>query len=95
MHQTSLFTEQKTTAERFAEFVAANEWFVQECLRQCRESKADGNKRGSVKSLFEQHRHKFRAGAGCKYGLNNSYTSLFARLLIERDPSLNGFFELR
>jgi len=94
MHQKTLFKDRPSIDERFAEFVAANEWFVAECILRAREHKAAGNKRWSMKAIFELTRHKFRNTSG-RYGLNNSYTSLMARLVIERAPDLKGFFELR
>ena len=94
MHQQTLFTDRPSIEDRFAEFVSDNPWFVVECIRMAREHKAAGNKRWSMKAIFELLRHKFRRTGG-RYGLNNSYTSLMARLLIERAPDLKGFFELR
>jgi len=56
-----------------------------------------GHKKIGVKMLWEELRYRYfiaTTDAG-EYGLNNSLTSRYARLLVEREPELKHAFELR
>lgn len=81
----------------FHEWASVNkhivEWIEHEALRL----KRAGFQHYSVKTLWEVARHHtaLNEGPGSKWKLNNSWTSRVARLLIERRPELDGFFELR
>jgi len=56
-----------------------------------------GRTHGSMKMFWETLR--FQSGTvnslGEPYKLNNDFTALYARLLMEREPALAGFFEIR
>lgn len=43
---------------------------------------------------FHIHSHKLQT-QGDEYRLNNVYTAFYARLLMDNEPELQGFFETR
>lgn len=83
-----------TKEERFGKFVADNPDFVEWFCRRALQDRAAGLRRGSAKLYFEEYRGKHINGDG-RYRLNNDFTSLMARLAVERHSILNGFFETR
>jgi hypothetical protein len=85
-----------TLDERFAQYHAANPHVYAELVRLAREAKAAGRQRVGAKELFEVCRWHLRLKArGDEYGLNNSMTSNYARLIQEQEPDLRGMFETR
>lgn len=84
-----------TIQERFESFMRLNPW-VLPALESLAESwLAKGHARVSTKMLFEVLRFRYGVTVGDEWKLNNSYTSRFARLLIERHPSWSEAIELR
>lgn len=95
---------------RFAAFHARHPEVYRLFARLAGEARAAGHRRYSAKTLFEVMRWNFdvpapgrgpgpSGAAGCAarkvFKLNNSFTSCYARLLIDRDRSFEGFFETR
>ena len=85
--------------ERFEAFHARHPEVYAGLLRLCREWRAAGRTAWSIKGAFEVLRWR-RHIAGLKdehetWRLNNNYTALYARKLIELNPELQGLFELR
>jgi hypothetical protein len=93
---------------RFAAFHQANPRVFDEMLRLARGKVAAGATRIGVKALWEELRVSLAKrelaydsdfeqppGGGPVFKLNNSHTSLYARKLIEHDPSLAAVIELR
>lgn len=80
----------------FAEFHARNPQIFEDLLDMAIAEKAAGEARGSIARLYEVLRHERilvdRAGA---FTLNNDYRALYARLLMEQEPTLRGWFEIR
>ncbi len=72
-----------------------------EVFRKLRELALQMRRRGleqySIKSLFEVLRwhHALETNDPSGFKLNNNYTSFYARLLMQREPELKDFFELR
>ena len=72
-----------------------------EVFRKLRELALQMRRRGleqySIKSLFEVLRwhHALETNDPSGFKLNNNYTSFYARLLMEQEPDLKDFFELR
>tara|TARA_R100000329_G_scaffold125745_2_gene104308 strand:- start:427 stop:807 length:381 start_codon:yes stop_codon:yes gene_type:complete len=67
-----------------------------ELRRLALQLKAAGHRKYSIKGLFEVLR--FNAAiktTGKKYKLNNNLTPFYARLLMETEPQLKGFFNTR
>lgn len=57
---------------------------------------ASGRKRGSINQLFEVLRYEYSLRThGDDYKLNNNYRSHYARLLMNNEPALRGWFETR
>lgn len=87
----------KGLEEQFWEFHAANP----DVYRQLRDLALDMSRRGirryGMKGLFEVLRwhHALRTHDPDGFKLNNNYTSFYARLLMDREVALVGFFELR
>ena len=94
-HQLELPTRGKCSiADRWAEFHQRNPHVYQAletlALRKC----ASGERFG-IKALWEECRYELRVKASGAYKLNNSFTALYARALIERRPELAPFIEVR
>lgn len=70
-----------------------------EIVRLCREWRGRGRERWSIDGAFEVIRWQRRL-AGLPddreaYKLNNNYRSRYARLVMDREPDLEGIFEVR
>lgn len=80
-------------AEAFHE---ANPHVYRALRRLALEQRRAGRARGGIAQLFEvlRYRHSLRTD-GDEFKLNNSYRSIYARWLMEREPALEGFFETR
>ncbi len=57
--------------------------------------KRAGRSRYSIKGLFEVLRWSHAQTTGDEFKLNNNYHALYARELMNREPLLAEFFELR
>lgn len=92
--QKSLFP--KTIEERFQEFHRANPAVFQLFEMYARLALNSGKRLGS-RAIMERVRWevymKTRDGEGFK--INNNFTSRYARLLVEKHPEFDGFFEMR
>lgn len=96
--QTELnFKRPLTIEEQFEIYNQANPhiWyaFMEEAFEQLRQ----GRKHLSAKAIIEKLRYEtnLRAKDFQKFKINNSFTSLYARKLIEEFPEFASFFELR
>jgi hypothetical protein len=77
-------------------FHANNPTIIFELRRLALQLKKAGHQKYSIKGLFEVLR--FNAAiqtTGKKYKLNNNLTPFYARLLMETEPRLKGFFNTR
>lgn len=84
-----------TIAERFQAFHEANP-HVYEALRDMALWLKDQGKRAGMKLLFEQLRWlSLIQTDGEPYKLNNDFTGRYARLIMEQEPQLDGYFEIR
>ena len=84
----------KTIDERFAEFHAANPHVAEEMLRLARARLERGERRIGAKALWEELRGSLST-TDPEYSLNNTYTALYARLLLELEPRLINVIEVR
>jgi hypothetical protein len=81
--------------ERFMEFHKSNP-DVYKYLREFALVALHRGRRTSIKCLFERVRWEISIELREKpYRLNNSYTSLYARLLMKQEPQLRNFFVTR
>lgn len=82
--------------EQFEEFHRLNPHVYRLLRRMAREYRDAGNRHCGMKALWETLR--FNSGVqtrGNGYKLDNNFTSRYARLLMEQEPDLAGFFETR
>jgi len=85
-----------TIAERFDSFHKQNPHVYEALCKLALQMKRRGVTRYSIKGLFEQLRWLYALQTqGEEYKLSNDFTSRYARLLLERNPELQGFFALR
>ena len=82
------YAEHATIAERFAAFHATNPWVADALETLAADWLAHGNKRVGVKALIEILRwsHGRQTTGDQGFALNNSLTSRYARLLLDRHP---------
>jgi hypothetical protein len=81
--------------DAFELFISLNPHVLPEMLRLARAKLAAGYKRIGAKALWEELRESIRVQKLGPYRLNNSYTALAARRLIELEPALDGVIETR
>ena len=90
------FTDRRSIDVRFAEFHAANEWVYSALRGMALTAKREGHRVG-IRCLWETFRwtHRQRIDSEETFRCNDHFPSRFARLLMEREPELAGFFETR
>ncbi|MET8683659.1 hypothetical protein ABZV77_05530 [Streptomyces sp. NPDC004732] len=81
-----------TLADRFLAYDAEHPYVYRALERLTAERIAAGATRIGLKGLFEELRWRLPQGMR---GLNNNYTALYARKLIEDHPQWASAFELR
>lgn len=101
IEQPSLFDAQEREASiqaKFEKFHADHPEVYDELLGLARQMYAAGRKKIGIGMLWEVLRwHRTLRGVedDTGYKLNNNYRSRYVRLMIEREPEFDGFFELR
>lgn len=90
------YGDAQTTEERFAAFHAANPHVYASLRDMALTLKAQGTRQYGMKALFEVLRfnNALRTN-GDAFKLNNNYTALYARKLMDEVVGLEGFFETR
>lgn len=85
-----------TIAEAFSRFHTGNPHVYHELVLLARRAKARGAQRIGIGMLVEvvRWRSTLRTG-GDDFKLNNNYSALYARLIMDNAPDLAGIFELR
>ena len=90
------YEKEASVEERFLCFHEANPHVARALAKRALQLKRAGRKRYGMKALFETLRFfSSLQSKGDPYKLNNSYTTLYARLIMEKMPELEGFFETR
>jgi hypothetical protein len=86
-----------TIDERFEAFHAANPDVYAELVRLARRAKARGHRRMGIELCFGALRwSRLMETTGERgFKLNDHFTSRYSRLIQEREPDLDGFFETR
>jgi hypothetical protein len=85
-----------TIQERFEAFHALNPKVYAALRALALEMVRNGVKQYGIKGLTEKLRWEFAMQTkGDTFKICNSYTSRYARLLVENEPALKDFFELR
>ena len=97
MQQPSFWTVKLTIEERFTRFHATNPEVYALFAKFARELRSAGVKRYGAKGIMERIRWHcaLETGKESGYTINDHFTSRYVRMLIEDDPSFEGFFELR
>lgn len=81
---------------RFRVFHAANPDVYRELVVLARLAQARGRRRYGIKALFEVLRWARAAtNSADEFKLNNNLAPYYARQIMENEPALAGFFELR
>ena len=80
---------------RFEAFHKEHPDVLEHMMRLCRARTDRGETRIAVKALWEELRSSLAITHGGKFKLDNSYTALYARKLIELEPALQGVIETR
>jgi len=86
----------ETIEEQFQAFHEANPHVFKLLRALALDYRRSGHTHCGMKMLYEVLR--YRSGLytqGDPYRLNNNFTALYARMLMETTPALAGFFELR
>jgi hypothetical protein len=80
----------------FWQFHNGNPHIYTRLVEMARQLKAKGFRRYSINSLFEVLRwHSALKTKGSLFKLNNNYRSYYARLIMEKEPDIEGFFSIR
>ncbi len=90
----------KDIDERFKTFIEANPHVFRLFQRFAHHLRAKGHNRYSADAILHRIRWHMNVdvkptGSTDEFKINDHYSSRLARLLIERDPTYEGFFELR
>lgn len=90
------YDDTMTIQQRFEAFHAANPWVLRAYEKLAADWVARGGTRVGVKMLTEIIRWQYgRQTTGKQFRINNSFTSRYARLMLERNPGWSGLFETR
>lgn len=84
--------------EQFQEFHRKNPHVYQALRRLALDMRGRGRRRYGMKGLFEILRWTYAMQTDdpdAEFKLNNNYSAFYSRLLMDREPVLRGFFELR
>lgn len=87
----------KTIAARFRRFHLENPHVYRILVEMARYYREKGRKQEGMKHLYEvlRWRRFVETGGAEDFRLPNDFTSRYARLIMENEPDLEGFFETR
>jgi hypothetical protein len=90
------FTHDRIELE-FKEFHLVHPEVYNELVKLARTWQANGTAKLGIATLFEVLRWNSHLNPqrDSGYKLNNNYRALYARLIMEQEPDLNGLFEIR
>lgn len=87
---------ERTIEERFWAYHRAHPECYAKLVAACRNVLAAGRTHWSIDGAFEVVRYfRYIRPDAEAYRLNNNYRALYARLIMQREPDLAGFFEVR
>lgn len=100
MEQQSLWTISKpkrTIREQFSTFHNGNPQVYREIVGIAQQMRKRGVKKMGIALIFERLRwlHFIETFGEEDFKLNNNYKAEYARLIMNREPDLEGFFETR
>jgi hypothetical protein len=90
------YADCQTIQERFDAFHDRNPQVYRALRDMALEMRRRGHRQYGIKALFEVLRFNHAMQThGDAFKLNNNYTALYARLLMDNEPELADFFETR
>ena len=98
MYQESFsFDEERSIQARFEAFHHANPQVYELLVRFARDARRTGRQHYGIAAIFERVRwHVYiETRSNDDFKLNNDFRSRYARLIMEKEPDLIDFFELR
>jgi len=83
--------------DAFYAFHEANPHVYRMLVQMARKLKSRGIEHYSIRKLWHvmEWEYIFKVSPNSDFRLNNNYTSRYARLIMEQEPDLDGFFEVR
>lgn len=91
-----LFPDPDAISSRFDAFHAEHPEVYAELVKRARQLKAKGIHSYSIKGLYEIVRFHTALGSTTdQFKLNNDFTAHYARLIMQQEDGLAGFFKLR
>ena len=90
-------TPRRSIAERFADFHVQNPDVYQAIVEIARVMKGRGIHKMGIALIFERLRwlHYIDTKGAEPFKLSNSFRAEYSRLIMQQEPSLAGFFEIR
>ena len=85
----------ETIHDRFLSFHEANPDVYREIVQLARQAKRSGRDRWGIKGAFEVLRWSRLQTTGEQFRLNNNFTSMYARMVMQNEADLGEFFETR
>lgn len=90
------YAKTDTIEQRFIAFHKANPIVYRELRSMALGIKRQGTTRYGIAGLFEVLRYRYSLQTtGDSFKLNNNFRALYARLLMDNEPELADFFEVR
>lgn len=94
--QGDLFRPASRAEEKFRAFHEANPHVYRELLRLALEMRRRGREKWGIAGIFEVLRwNRAMQTDAPDYKLCNTHRAFYARMLMEQEPELRGFFDLR
>lgn len=96
--EAATLTPRQRLNRKFFEFHRANPHVYERLVALARQAKERGHNRLSIKMLYEVLRWEHyltTTDPNSKFKLSNNYHSRYARLIMRRNPDLEGFFVLK
>lgn len=84
-----------TLAEQFEDFNARNPHVYRALVRMARELRRKGVRQWGIANLVEKLRFDYAVFTDAGFRLNNNYRAFYARLIMDSEPDLAGFFATR
>lgn len=81
--------------EQFELFHAQHPWIYRMIVERARLVKSRGRKHYGIKTIWELLRWHVDTETAEEFKLNDHYTSRYARLIMQHEPDLAGFFNTR
>lgn len=89
------YAREDNTLDRWAKFHLANPHVYRLIVKMAREMRQRGIQHYGIAAIFEVIRYVGVTTHGDRYKLNNSHRAYYARLVMNLEPDLAGFFETR